>query len=149
MVYDPINGCVRGRDAKRSSPMDIIIFRAIENHHYSWSKALPVPIPVALESKLQEAYPTIKEGIKELARKTHPTHPGFTLYGIEKSDKQELLAYRGGCCKVIVAGSPDIHESDISGLIDFNCRMCKSPMYNEEVAPYRRTISQAPNLEED
>lgn len=113
------------------TPEQNLISLKLEDEIARWRNALKTQRYAPLRKDLEKIYKGILDGrkIKELQRKEHPVFPGFTPYG---TSEDNLLAYRCGYEKTILAGSPDIVESDIQRHINFNCRSCKATMYSEE-----------------
>jgi hypothetical protein len=136
MVFDPIHGCVRGEES--IGPSQTMIDIIIENEKDLWRSAVETPIHASLQSNLDKIYEDKLKGekISELLKKEHPVFPGLTTYGLSDSN---LLAYRCGFEKIIIAGSPEIQESpDVPGHVNYNCVCCKLTLYSEDAIPNKR-----------
>src|SRR3989344_2166727 len=152
-------------ESRQEIPLGIKIELEDESSH--WAYALKKPKHVQWQSDLTKIYGqavTGGEPIVEFEKNEHPSLPGFSRIGLNPFTLASLpirrdLAYRCGYERTIVAGRPEIKDSEKRpGCIDFNCVMCKNTMYSERVQPNRARGFMAPgskhnsnalNLEED
>ena len=92
--------------------------------------------------KAKESFDFIKDKVLvEREKQIHPVFPGFSRIGTKENDseREKDIGYRGGCCGIIILGSPIYQAARNSkDIIEFTCAGCDSVMHQEDTKLWKQ-----------